>query len=60
MGKGVDHSRMLEMVQEIDDDGEGLTKWEIEFISGIIDNGQKFFSQKQADIIKRIYEDRVG
>jgi len=50
----------LKMIEIIDKEGENLTKWEINFVADIIDRKQKWFSEKQYDLIERIYEEKVG
>lgn len=52
-------AQAYEQAQAIDDDGEGLTPWEISFIAGVIDGEAKFISRKMADKIEQIYEDRL-
>lgn len=53
------NKQLRQRVEEIDDKGQGLTKWEIDFIGRLIDEDVHRFSPKQADIINRIYRDRV-
>ena len=56
-------SRMEELVdkiQEIDNDGEDLTKWEIDFIASFIDSPPRHFTVRQEEIINRIYNQRVA
>lgn len=54
-----EESELYNMVTEIDDLGTGLTDWETGFIEDIINRDQRTFSKKQADIIRRIYDQRV-
>lgn len=46
-----------EMVQEIDEHGEGLTPWEMSFISDMLE--RQFFTPKQQILIERIFDLRV-
>ena len=46
------------IVAEIDELGLNLTHWEIQFISGLIDRSPVFYTQKQIEIIYRIYEEK--
>lgn len=50
-----------EMIEEIDEHGEGLTTWETEFISGLMarDGTRQVVSRKQHEIIRRIFRERV-
>ena len=48
-----------DIIYDIDELGEDLTLWEIDFISGLIDNPPAVYSDKQIEIIERIYEQRV-
>lgn len=50
---------LLALVKEIDEKAEGLTKWEVGFIAGMIDKPPRDFSLRQAEIIERIHEERV-
>ncbi len=43
----------------IDDEGEGLTQWEIDFIDGVVGSEARFISRRMAEIIDKIYGDRV-
>lgn len=58
-GASIMSDQLRSMVEEIDRLGEDLTPWEIEYIAGIIDKNTQTFSTKQADIIRRIYEERI-
>ena len=49
----------LEKVKAIDEEGKGLTEWEVNFIAGIIDSFQTVFSPRQAKVVSRIYDQRV-
>jgi len=46
-----------EMLQEIDEHGEGLTPWEIGFIADMLE--RRSFTPKQVDAIERILDLRV-
>jgi len=50
-------NRLQRLVDEIDDDGVGLTPWEIEFVESMMDRLD--FSARQADMIEQIHERRV-
>lgn len=47
------------MAKEIDQKGDGLTPWEIKFISSLIDEPQTILSPKQQATILTIYEERI-
>lgn len=47
-----------DMIKAIDAHGEGLTEWEVEFIASFIKYPDRFISDKQIDIIKRIYREK--
>ena len=46
------------IVEHIDAFGKGLTDWEIKFISRLIDNPPKIYSEKQMEIVDRIYDEK--
>lgn len=48
------------MIQQIDEHGEGLTKWEVNFIGDLVDGYLGKLSKKQIDIIQRIYDEKVN
>lgn len=51
----------IKMAEKCRDMGKGLTSWEENFLTSILDhlgNG-RFLSQKQTDILWRIYEEKV-
>ena len=54
----ISNARLREMVEEIDEQAEGLTNWEVEFIAGIIDGDVRGFSDKQVEVIEGIYARR--
>jgi flagellar biosynthesis/type III secretory pathway chaperone len=58
MGKA-DTRELLQLVQVIDEEGTNLTKSEIDFIAGIIDNKQKTFKPGEVTRIKSIHQKRV-
>ena len=47
-----------DLVKHIDEFGEDLTEWEIDFIADLIDNPPAAYSEKQETVIQRIYEQR--
>ena len=49
----------VEAVNEIDNCGEDLSEWEIEFISSLINGDWKHFTDKQKEQIVRIYEEKL-
>ena len=53
-------ARLREKVEAIDNRGRGLSTWEIDFIAGFIDQKVYTFTDKQAEVINRIYEERVA
>lgn len=48
-------------LQEIEENGKGLTKWEEDFITSITEQFQRTgsLSDKQEDILERIYVDKA-
>lgn len=54
-----DEKKLSQMVVEIDQQGEDLTPWEVEFISRLVDGEVLSFTSRQAEQIKRIHEERV-
>lgn len=48
------------MIEQIDEHGEGLTKWEINFIADLVDGYLGKLSSKQISIIQRIYDEKVN
>lgn len=49
-----------EMIKHIDTYGKGLTKWEVKFISNLVDNQRWEYSDKQIENIIRIYDNKCG
>lgn len=47
------------MLIEIDADGEGLTAWEIGFVSALVTGGAIRFSDDQSRKIEQIHAERV-
>lgn len=48
------------MVEQIDQHGEGLSQWEIDFIADMVDYPEENLSDKQIEIITRIYNQKVN
>jgi len=46
------------LVAHIDAFGKGLNDWEVKFIADLIDNPQESYSEKQIEIIHRIYDEK--
>ena len=46
------------LVEHIDLFGKGLTEWEVNFIANMIDNPPQTYSEKQIEIINRIYDEK--
>jgi len=46
------------LVGHIDIYGRGLTEWEVNFIANMIDNPPETYSDKQMEIINRIYDEK--
>jgi hypothetical protein len=55
----VEHERVREMLLEIDEDGEGLTSWEIDFVADLVDRHAARFTAEQAAKIEEIHRRRV-
>lgn len=46
------------LVEHIDSFGKNLSEWEIKFIANLIDNPPRNYSEKQIEIINRIYDEK--
>jgi len=46
------------LVEHIDSFGKGLNEWEVNFIADMLDNPPKAYSEKQVEIINRIYDQK--
>jgi len=46
------------LVEHIDTYGKGLTEWEVNFIANMLDHPPKHYSEKQIEIINRIYDQK--
>jgi len=46
-------------VQHIDTFGKNLSVWEINFIADLLDNPSERYTEKQIDIITRIYDEKT-
>ncbi len=53
------NKELQDMVWDIDERGENLTPWEVDFIGNLIDKKTSRFTPKQATQIKRIAEERI-
>lgn len=53
----------MELVREIDEDGEGLTAWETQFIAGFIDRDEPLrdedITARMCEKLDEIYDDRL-
>ena len=47
------------LVEHIDSFGKGLTDWEVNFIADMMDSPPQEFSDKQIEIINRIYDEKT-
>jgi len=47
------------LVKHIDHFGKGLSAWEIKFIANLIDHPPATYSEKQKEIINRIYDEKT-
>ena len=54
------NERLRGMIYDLDLKGKNLTPWEVDFIGRFIDEDQSSFSEKQAKIICKIYDERMG
>ncbi len=54
-----DHSPQ-ELVEHIDSFGKRLSQWEKNFIADMIDNPPENFSEKQIEVIHRIYDEKCN
>ena len=46
------------LVEHIDLFGKDLTEWEVNFIADMMDHPPKKYSEKQVEIINRIYDQK--
>jgi hypothetical protein len=46
------------LVEHIDSFGHGLSEWEINFIADMLDHPPDVYSEKQIEIINRIYDQK--
>ena len=46
------------LVEHIDSFSSGLTDWEIKFIADLMDNPPRYYSEKQVEVIHRIYDEK--
>lgn len=62
MEQMTEHSNpdIRDMLDEIDEDGEDLTDWEVKFVGDLVDRQMDVFSPSQADVIRKIHSQRVG
>ena len=52
----IDKFGVQAMLDHIDTFGRNLNSWEVDFISGLIDQPPEEFSEKQKAVIQRIYD----
>ena len=50
-------TQLEEMVREIDESGENLYGWNLDFITSLVDDEVKVFSIAQQEHIERIYNE---
>lgn len=51
---------LSELIEEIDAKGDGLTSWEANFIGDMLAKPEpRRFTEKQAAIIRRLYDEKV-
>ena len=50
---------IYDLILHIDEHGKGLTEWERDFISDHVDNRRFVYTEKQRNIIKRIYDEKT-
>jgi len=48
-----------DLLDEIDEQGEGVTGWEIGFIQDYIERKRTTFTRRQSEILCKIYRERV-
>jgi hypothetical protein len=58
-GKQRTMTDFMDMVKEVDEHGEGLNQWEIEFIASFIDQPRKSFTEKQWEVVERLKRTKV-
>jgi hypothetical protein len=54
-----ENKELLDLVWDIDEKGENLTPWEVNFIGDLVDKKVKRFTPKQAKQIRRVAEERI-
>lgn len=50
----------MALVRTIDEEGVGLTGWEIEFIDSLLKNPDRPLTERQREVLDRIYEERCS
>lgn len=58
----MNNKQIVSMLDDIDENGEGLTDWEVEFIDSMLKESDKsipVFSKKQKETIIKIHQRRV-
>ena len=55
----MDDSELQGMLDDIDNNGTGLTNWEAEFVDSMLKK-ETGFTEVQANKIKQIFESKVG
>lgn len=53
------HEDVLMMLRELDDMEGDLTDWEMKFIADLIDREPDHFTERQAEKIRQIYEEKA-
>lgn len=51
--------KLVDLIFDIDENGEDLTRWEIDFISDLVDRDVRQFTKKEGRKIRQIYRERV-
>lgn len=55
----MDHNWTLQLLREVDDEGENLSRREIDFIARLIDEDVQVFTREETRRIRAIYNRRM-
>ena len=58
VGMDMNKEDTAELVEHIDTFGKKLSNWEVNFIGSLIDDPPDEYSDKQVEVIERIYDEK--
>jgi len=59
MNSDARNKQLLDLLYEIDTDGQDLTEWEVEFVARLLDADTREFTEREARRIVRVHALRV-